>query len=37
MSEASHTGVPEEEEVMISFARAKDGETRTIPVWFTVN
>ncbi|HEY6283825.1 MAG TPA: hypothetical protein VIW22_07875 [Nitrososphaerales archaeon] len=33
----SHDGVPEEEEVLISFVRSKDGKTKTIPVWFTVS
>ncbi|HLQ06254.1 MAG TPA: hypothetical protein VK126_00695 [Nitrososphaerales archaeon] len=37
MSGASQTGVPQEEEVQISYLRSKDGKTKTIPVWFTVN
>jgi hypothetical protein len=37
MSTASLAGRPQDEEVMISFVKSKDGETRTIPVWFTVN
>ncbi len=37
MSGASQTGVPQEEEVLISYVRSKDGKSRTIPIWFTVN
>jgi hypothetical protein len=37
MPGATHDAVPEEEEVLISFVRSKDGKTKTIPVWFTVN
>ena len=37
MSTASLAGAPRDEEVMISFVRSKDGKTKTIPVWFTVN
>lgn len=37
MSVASHAGVPREEEVLISYVRSKDGKSKTIPVWFTVN
>jgi hypothetical protein len=37
MPGASLDGVPEEEEVLISFVRSKDGKTKTLPVWFTVN
>lgn len=36
MSGASLAGVPQEEEVMISFVNSKNGKTKTIPVWFTV-
>ncbi|MDA4125764.1 MAG: hypothetical protein OK452_00970 [Thaumarchaeota archaeon] len=37
MPGAIHNGVPQEEEALISFVRSKDGKTKTIPVWFTVN
>jgi len=37
VSEASYTGVPQEEEVLITYVRSKDGKIRTIPIWFTVN
>ncbi len=37
MPGASHAGVPQEEEVLISYVRSKDGKTRTLPIWFTVN
>jgi hypothetical protein len=37
MSGASHAGVPQEEEVLISYVRSKDRKTKTIPIWFTVN
>ena len=29
--------MPQEEEVLISYVRSKDGKAKTIPVWFTVN
>jgi hypothetical protein len=34
---SGQTDVPQEEEVLISYVRSKDGKTKTIPVWFTVN
>ncbi len=37
MSRASQADVPKEEEVLISYVRSKDGKSKTIPVWFTVN
>lgn len=37
MSGGSQAGVPQEEEVLISYVRSKDGKTKTIPIWFTVN
>lgn len=30
-------GLDREEEVQITFVRAKDGKKRSLPVWFTVN
>lgn len=37
MFAASLAAEPRDEEVMISFVRAKDGRARTIPVWFSIN
>ena len=37
MSGTGHGGVPLEEEVLISYVRSKDGKTKSIPIWFTVN
>lgn len=37
MFAASLAAEPRDEEVMISFVKSRDGKTRTIPVWFTIN
>jgi uncharacterized protein DUF2255 len=37
MPGSSGSGVSEEQEVQISFARSKDGRKRSIPVWFSMN
>jgi hypothetical protein len=37
MSRTGRASIPQEEEVLISYVRSKNGKTKTLPVWFTVN